>query len=77
MHFADLDLAGSAGAAVLYQRLQVAAEMVCAPLDDREVLRHMHFEACVQRTISTAVVAKVDQPALTIYCEEKTNGQCG
>jgi len=74
VHFADLDLSRGEGATVLYQRLQGAAETVCAPLDDRELARHMRFKACVQSAISTAV-AKVDQPALTAYHENKTNGR--
>jgi UrcA family protein len=72
VHFADLDLSRSAGATMLYQRLKGAAETVCAPLDDRDLARHMSFKACVQSAISTAV-AKVDRPALTAYYEAKTN----
>jgi UrcA family protein len=72
--FGDLDLSRSAGAAALYQRLKGAAETVCAPLDDRDLARHMSFRACVQSAISTAV-AKVDQPALTAYYETKTIGR--
>ena len=41
VHFADLDLSRSEGAAVLYQRLNGAAETVCAPLDGRHLGRHM------------------------------------
>lgn len=66
VHFADLDLSRSDGAAVLYQRLKVAAETVCFPLDDRALARHRLFSACVQNAISSAV-AKVDRPALTTY----------
>ena len=72
VHFADLDLSRSAGATVLYQRLKGAAETVCAPLDDRNVARHMSFKACVQAAISAAL-AKVDQRALAAYYEAKTN----
>ncbi len=74
VHFADLDLSRSEGATVLYRRLKGAAETVCAPLDDRDLARHMRFKACVQNAISTAV-AKVDQPALTAYYETKTYGR--
>ncbi len=74
VHFADLDLSGSEGASVLYRRLKGAAETVCAPLDDRNLARHMRFQACVQNAISTAVT-KVDQPALTAYYETKTDGR--
>ncbi len=72
VHFADLDLSRGEGVTVLYQRLKGAAETVCAPLDDRDLARHMRFTACMHSAISTAV-AKVDQPALTAYFEAKTN----
>ena len=74
VHFADLDLSRSEGATVLYQRLKGAAETVCAPLDDRNLARHMGFKACVQTAISTAV-AKVDQPALTAYYRAQFKGR--
>ena len=74
VHFADLDLMRSDGATVLYQRLKDAGETVCAPLDARELARHMSFKACVQSAIGTAV-AKVDRPELTAYYERKTNGR--
>jgi UrcA family protein len=68
VHFTDLDVSRAEGATALYRRLKVAAETVCAPLEDRDVARQMKFRACVQRAISTAV-AQVDQPALTRYYE--------
>jgi len=72
VRFSDLDVSGNEGATALYRRLKGAAETVCAPLDDREVARHMAFKACVQRAISTAV-AQVNRPALTRYYEAKAN----
>lgn len=66
VHFADLDLSRSQGAAVLYHRLRAAAETVCAPLDDRDLGRHIRFKECVQSALSTAV-AEVDRAALTEY----------
>jgi UrcA family protein len=74
VHFADLDLSRSEGATVLYQRLKGTAETVCAPLDDRDIARHISFKACVQSAISAAV-AKVDKPALTAYYESKMSGR--
>ena len=74
VRFADLDLSRSESVAALYRRLQGAAETVCARLDDHEGLRHMHYETCVQRTISAAVV-KVDRPALTAFHEAKMNAR--
>jgi UrcA family protein len=74
VRFAELDLSRIQGASILYQRLKGAAGTVCAPLDDRELARHISFTACVQNSISTAV-AKVNQPALTAYYATKTNGR--
>jgi len=71
VQFADLDISGTAGARVLYRRLQHAAETVCAPLDDRNLALHLRFNQCVQTAINTAV-AKVDRPALTAYHEAHT-----
>jgi UrcA family protein len=66
VRFADLDVSSTEGAMKLYRRLDVAAQRICAPLDDRELARHRIFTGCVQNTIGTAV-AKVNQPALTAY----------
>jgi UrcA family protein len=73
VHFADLDLSRSKGVAVLYQRLRAAAETVCAPLDDRDLVRHMRFKACVQSALNRAV-AEVDRPALTEYHRARASG---
>jgi UrcA family protein len=72
VQFGDLDLSRTAGATILYQRLRGAAETVCASLDDRNLLRHMKFNACVQRAIGAAV-AKVDRPALSAYYKAQTS----
>jgi UrcA family protein len=61
VHFGDLDLARRKGATVLYQRLRGAAEPICAPLDNRDLARHVRFKAGVQSAIS-ATVANVDAP---------------
>jgi UrcA family protein len=76
VHFADLNLSRSEGAALLYRRLKVAAEKICFPLDDRALARHVRYTACVQSVISTAV-AKVDRPVLSAYYEANTNGRNG
>jgi UrcA family protein len=75
VQFADLDLSRAEGAAVLYHRLQNAAETVCAPLDDTEPVRHMEFRECVQKAISVAV-AKVNRPALSAYYRALMSGHC-
>jgi UrcA family protein len=61
--YADLDLSTSQGAAVLYNRIRVASEGVCAPFDGGDLNSKSHAKACVQRAIEGAV-AKVDRPAL-------------
>lgn len=68
VRFADLDLSGGNGAKVLYQRLNGAAETVCAPFDGRDIPRHTNFNTCVRTAVATAV-AKVNRPALTEYYE--------
>jgi UrcA family protein len=74
VRFPDLDLARSEGTTLLYRRLKGAAETICAPLEDRDLARHMRFKACVQSAVRAAV-AKVDAPALTAYYEANTNGR--
>jgi UrcA family protein len=66
VQFADLDLSSAQGGAVLYERLRAAAETVCAPLDDRQIARHLKFNKCVKSALSSAVT-KIDRPTLTAY----------
>ena len=73
VHFTDLDLSRSEGAAALYRRLKGAAGRVCAPLDDRRLVQQKNYEACVKDAISAAVV-KVNQPTLNAADQDaKTN----
>jgi len=74
VHFADLDLSRSEDAKALYRRLKVAAETVCAALDDRNLAMQIKYTACLQNAIGTAV-AKVDRPSLSAYYDTKTNGR--
>jgi UrcA family protein len=74
VHFADLDLTRSDGAAVLYHRLKAAAETVCASLDSRDLASQMRFKGCVETAIGSAV-AKVDRPALTAYYRAQFKGR--
>jgi len=66
IQFADLDLTQPAGAKVLYQRLSAAARTVCSPLQGRALASEARFRACMQQSTSAAV-AQIDRPALTIY----------
>ena len=74
VHFADLDLTRSEGAAVLYQRLAGAAKTVCTSLEGRDLASQMRFKSCMKTAIGSAV-AKVDRPVLTKYYKTHTNGR--
>ena len=66
VHYADLNLDRTEGAAALYARLRAAARQVCGPLDSRELERRQRFNACVAQALSKAV-ATVDRPLLSAY----------
>lgn len=74
VHYSDLDLTRSEGAAVLYERLHAAAKGVCASLDARDLASQMRFKDCVQTAIGSAV-AKVDRPVLTAYHNARMNSR--
>jgi UrcA family protein len=64
VRFANLDIESSAGAAVLYSRLQSAAKAVCPEYHSRDLSR-LHFgRACYNTAVSEAV-AKIDHQSLT------------
>jgi UrcA family protein len=71
VHFADLNLTRTEGVAILYQRIESAAQTVCTSLDGRDLGSAMRFRGCVQKAMATAV-AKVDRPALTAYYRAKS-----
>jgi len=67
--FADLDLTPSHGVAMLYRRLEDAAERVCASQNSRngrDIGTQTRYKICRQSALAAAV-AKIDQPALTAY----------
>lgn len=67
VRFADLDTASAQGAAVLYRRLQSAAESVCRDLEPgQELARRRVYANCIQTALGNAIV-KVDRPAVTTY----------
>jgi len=73
IRYADLDLARSTGASVLFHRIQKAAEIVCAPLESRDPARHVMFQRCVSDAMARAVT-QVDRPALNAYYRGKVEG---
>jgi len=67
VHFGDLNIDQTAGAAVLYRRIQLAAEQVCG--EPQLTGSHMVspvWRRCVAQAVDGAVVA-LDRPALTAY----------
>jgi UrcA family protein len=62
--YGDLNVSTSQGAAALYNRIRVAADGVCSPLDHGDISSKAHLAACVHKAIAGAVTS-VDQPALT------------
>lgn len=71
--YADLDVTGSAGAAVLYQRIKGAAAEVCGVDAVGDLGRGAHAKACMDQAIAQAV-AKVNAPALTGLYRAKVGG---
>jgi UrcA family protein len=73
VHYADLNLSTTDGAAVLYQRLQSAAENVCSEHGTKDVGSVFRVKACVRAAISAAVT-QIDRPLLTAYHRAKVGG---
>ncbi len=71
--YGDLNVAGGAGAAVLYQRIRVAASQVCGGDGERDLARKARAKACADRAIAQAVAA-VNAPALTGLYQTKVAG---
>jgi UrcA family protein len=62
--YADLSVSSAQGAAALYNRIQIASQEVCSPLDHGELSSKMHAKACAHQAVADAV-RQVNQPALT------------
>ena len=61
--FADLNVTSTQGAATLYSRIRMAANLVCLPLDNGDLKSKKLMDNCIHKAIADAV-ARVDQPAL-------------
>lgn len=72
VHFADLNLAQAAGAAVLYQRIRAAARDVCAPVIVSDLAALPGAHACIDQAIARAVT-DVNAPMLTSYYQQQTH----
>lgn len=61
--YGDLDVSSPQGAVALYTRIRHAADMVCRPLDDRDLASQRRMQSCIRNAITDAVT-KVNEPAL-------------
>ena len=64
IHYSDLNLSTTAGAAVLYRRIRQAAEQVCGYEGTQSVVQQAPAKACVNRAV-LASVRSVNIPMLT------------
>lgn len=72
--YSDLNIGSRAGALVLLQRIEAAANMACGGAPDiREIDRLASYEACRRSAVARAVVA-VDSPMLTAMAHGNSPG---
>ena len=71
--YTDLTVSSAQGAASLYNRIRIASEEVCSPLDHGDLASKMHMKACVHKSIADAV-GQVNQPALTAVYNARNGG---
>ena len=71
VRYDDIRLISAVGAAVLYGRLQSAAERACGgPLETVPLAQRQRFKVCVDDAVAKAV-ADVNNPMLTWYQDSK------
>lgn len=73
VRYADLDVGSVAGATQLLQRIESAAEQVCARLDHGDLASRANRERCEQK-LTAAAVAKVNHPVLAQVYESVRHG---
>jgi len=62
--YTDLGVSTTQGAGALYNRIRIAADHVCAPLNHGDLSSHMRVQACTHTAIADAV-SQVNQPSLS------------
>ncbi len=70
--YADLNVSSPAGAAVLYQRIRLAATLVCGTPDQRDLSRLAQAKTCTDKAIANAVTA-VGNDLLTDLYQAKSH----
>jgi UrcA family protein len=71
--YTDASVASAQGAATLYNRIRIASEEVCSPLEHGDLSSKMKANACMHKAIADAV-GKVNQPALTAVYNARNGG---
>ena len=67
VQYADLNVSSPAGAAVLYQRIRVAAAQVCGTPDQRDLARLEQAKMCTDKAIARAVTAVGNDMLTDLY----------
>lgn len=73
VRFPDLDLSKMAGATALYSRINIAARIVCRPLEGRDLQQASEHRTCLRKAVAGAV-ADVNRPLLSQYHQLRTQG---
>ncbi len=65
--YGNLNINTPAGAAVLYQRIRLAATQVCGTPDQRDLARLETAKACTDKAIADAVAAVGNDTLMDVY----------
>lgn len=68
--YGDLDVSSASGAAMLYKRIQGAAETVCQPLKNPDLFPRKLFYICMKKAISNAI-KEANEPLLFAIANAK------
>jgi UrcA family protein len=71
VHFKDLNLSSTEGAAVLYGRIRSAASEVCGKGDRFNLSQSQTIKICINDAVSRAV-SEINSPVLTSLYQAKT-----
>jgi UrcA family protein len=73
VQYTNLSVATTQGAATLYNRIRIASEEVCSPLNHGDLSSKMQAKVCMHKAIADAV-SQVNQPALTAAYNARNSG---
>lgn len=72
VHYGDLDLSTTAGAEMLYKRIETAAEKVCPSADSQLLIQYRAGVRC-RAAVVAQTVAGINSPQLVAVYEAKTH----